>query len=114
MAEERAKEREEKEKAEAAEREAEAAKKAMEERKKAEAEKKESEEAEASGDERVARLLGKWKGQMDFDDLEEDQRWVELTFKESDDGTVTGSFTCLLYTSPSPRDQRGSRMPSSA
>ena len=25
-----------------------------------------------------------------------------------------GSFTCLLYTSPSPRDQRGSRMPSSA
>ena len=93
MAEERAKEREEKEKAEAAEREAEAAKKAMEERKKAEAEKKESEEAEASGDERVARLLGKWKGQMDFDDLEEDQRWVELTFKESDDGTVTGSFT---------------------
>ena len=29
---------------------------------------------------------------------------------------VTGSCnrTCLLYTSPSPRDQRGSRMPSSA
>ena len=27
----------------------------------------------------------------------------------------TGSFDhCLLYTSPSPRDQRGSRMPSSA
>ena len=24
------------------------------------------------------------------------------------------AFTCLLYTSPSPRDQRGSRMPSSA
>ena len=24
------------------------------------------------------------------------------------------SKTCLLYTSPSPRDQRGSRMPSSA
>ena len=24
------------------------------------------------------------------------------------------SSTCLLYTSPSPRDQRGSRMPSSA
>ena len=33
-------------------------------------------------------------------------------------GTVTegfgGQYTCLLYTSPSPRDQRGSRMPSSA
>ena len=26
----------------------------------------------------------------------------------------TSDFTCLLYTSPSPRDQRGSRMPSSA
>ena len=25
-----------------------------------------------------------------------------------------GVQTCLLYTSPSPRDQRGSRMPSSA
>ena len=35
------------------------------------------------------------------------------------DGTYTKSFKdrlkdCLLYTSPSPRDQRGSRMPSSA
>ena len=27
---------------------------------------------------------------------------------------VVDSMTCLLYTSPSPRDQRGSRMPSSA
>ena len=27
---------------------------------------------------------------------------------------TTGLWTCLLYTSPSPRDQRGSRMPSSA
>ena len=27
---------------------------------------------------------------------------------------LTGAFPCLLYTSPSPRDQRGSRMPSSA
>ena len=27
---------------------------------------------------------------------------------------VTLFFACLLYTSPSPRDQRGSRMPSSA
>ena len=29
-------------------------------------------------------------------------------------GTVYSDDTCLLYTSPSPRDQRGSRMPSSA
>ena len=28
--------------------------------------------------------------------------------------TTTTSSICLLYTSPSPRDQRGSRMPSSA
>ena len=29
-------------------------------------------------------------------------------------GRVAKSLACLLYTSPSPRDQRGSRMPSSA
>ena len=29
-------------------------------------------------------------------------------------GSVAIHITCLLYTSPSPRDQRGSRMPSSA
>ena len=28
--------------------------------------------------------------------------------------TLDGPSACLLYTSPSPRDQRGSRMPSSA
>ena len=27
---------------------------------------------------------------------------------------IIGHMSCLLYTSPSPRDQRGSRMPSSA
>ena len=27
---------------------------------------------------------------------------------------LRGDIDCLLYTSPSPRDQRGSRMPSSA
>ena len=30
------------------------------------------------------------------------------------DGSLLPDGTCLLYTSPSPRDQRGSRMPSSA
>ena len=37
---------------------------------------------------------------------------------DNDDVTITNAGTlinlCLLYTSPSPRDQRGSRMPSSA
>ena len=36
---------------------------------------------------------------------------VATTFEAGSDTTVIG---CLLYTSPSPRDQRGSRMPSSA
>ena len=36
----------------------------------------------------------------------------EVTLTES--CTDSGIKTCLLYTSPSPRDQRGSRMPSSA
>ena len=31
-----------------------------------------------------------------------------------EDVLVGGLYGCLLYTSPSPRDQRGSRMPSSA
>ena len=43
-----------------------------------------------------------------------------LVFSDSDNGesnvvqTDDSVFACLLYTSPSPRDQRGSRMPSSA
>ena len=45
--------------------------------------------------------------------------WCLITFLEIDFPLGTGIGTgwlvgCLLYTSPSPRDQRGSRMPSSA
>ena len=44
--------------------------------------------------------------------------WVEAVggFGEidSDNRGRGADYTCLLYTSPSPRDQRGSRMPSSA
>ena len=38
------------------------------------------------------------------------------TYTPADDfvGTETVTYTCLLYTSPSPRDKRQSRMPSSA
>ena len=39
-------------------------------------------------------------------------RWRELFPTREDFQNLWG--TCLLYTSPSPRDQRGSRMPSSA
>ena len=35
-------------------------------------------------------------------------------FEEGMSRPSNTKFTCLLYTSPSPRDQRGSRMPSSA
>ena len=35
-------------------------------------------------------------------------------FDEDDFNIVASWYICLLYTSPSPRDQRGSRMPSSA
>ena len=45
----------------------------------------------------------------DIVDLPVDQTSHELHRLES-----AGIVSCLLYTSPSPRDQRGSRMPSSA
>ena len=37
-----------------------------------------------------------------------------LVFANEDVAVVVVPIDCLLYTSPSPRDQRGSRMPSSA
>ena len=46
--------------------------------------------------------------------------WDKLIIQAADGddpsliATVHGLTICLLYTSPSPRDQRGSRMPSSA
>ena len=41
--------------------------------------------------------------------------WAELSEILDPDEMVTPvTYICLLYTSPSPRDQRGSRMPSSA
>ena len=39
---------------------------------------------------------------------------TNTTFKSFKSKFVSPSSPCLLYTSPSPRDQRGSRMPSSA
>ena len=37
-----------------------------------------------------------------------------LATSYTDIAPIIKPFSCLLYTSPSPRDQRGSRMPSSA
>ena len=51
-----------------------------------------------------------------FDRLDESQGELEWTSRslEAEDNWRLLSNICLLYTSPSPRDQRGSRMPSSA
>ena len=45
--------------------------------------------------------------------VEEMQKWYEDN-QEALDKLLAQTDACLLYTSPSPRDQRGSRMPSSA
>ena len=39
---------------------------------------------------------------------------VEFGMDDDEDSAIYLNDTCLLYTSPSPRDQRGARMPSSA
>ena len=51
--------------------------------------------------------------------MDGNKRWAKLNGLESKSGYRQGAeaareIVCLLYTSPSPRDQRGSRMPSSA
>ena len=39
---------------------------------------------------------------------------IQSDLANGEDVNINLSTNCLLYTSPSPRDQRGSRMPSSA
>ena len=46
--------------------------------------------------------------------LQEERSWAGLRSKTLKVGEVTWSYSCLLYTSPSPRDGLLSRMPSSA
>ena len=53
----------------------------------------------------------------DLKQIEQIRREVGMVFQHFNlfpHLTVLENCTCLLYTSPSPRDQRGSRMPSSA
>ena len=53
-------------------------------------------------------LLGRWANENEYEDA--------IVFLASNSSSyMTGqSIICLLYTSPSPRDKRQSRMPSSA
>ena len=44
----------------------------------------------------------------------EDLKIAQSRLKDFDTSELSTSCTCLLYTSPSPRDMRRSRMPSSA
>ena len=53
---------------------------------------------------------------LDADPIAQFSRWFADAQAGPDDEpyAMVLSTVCLLYTSPSPRDQRGSRMPSSA
>ena len=46
--------------------------------------------------------------------LENDSNFVKIVYQNLNYTKEARERFCLLYTSPSPRDQRGSRMPSSA
>ena len=52
----------------------------------------------------VSRHVGEDDGQVERQQVK----------SEGEGGRVDGASVCLLYTSPSPRDMRRSRMPSSA
>ena len=60
-------------------------------------------------------IIDLWARQHTFDkSLEATKDGQPWTFFEGPPTANGQPGTCLLYTSPSPRDQRGSRMPSSA
>ena len=52
------------------------------------------------------------QGKLDTRNYVDDK--VKIMYSTLRPGASTGLHTCLLYTSPSPRDISGSRMPSSA
>ena len=61
-------------------------------------------------------IIKKLPGQIEKIPIDEEETFLRQNFTESDnrnyrDGDIE---SCLLYTSPSPRDKRQSRMPSSA
>ena len=69
----------------------------------------------------VPSRLAKVEGNADFDARrirhllsENGRRWIDQYTWEIPPKLQAQASACLLYTSPSPRDQRGYRMPSSA
>ena len=65
----------------------------------------------------------KFREMIEFRDRTARELGLDLVVHTNQEGVAQGMspfvhgsrvYTCLLYTSPSPRDQRGSRMPSSA
>ena len=68
-------------------------------------------------DSRLGQSTWRWSydypvvGERDISDLD-DKTFVRLRRKRN--RVITLMYSCLLYTSPSPRDMRRSRMPSSA
>ena len=59
--------------------------------------------------------------EKEAEQLKNDEKFAEAIAKYQEALAIDETFvrghlalSCLLYTSPSPRDQRGSRMPSSA
>ena len=46
--------------------------------------------------------------------LNSSEKFVEISNHAAEHGIKTSKIDCLLYTSPSPRDNKASRMPSSA
>ena len=65
-------------------------------------------------DQALDTLTQHWRESLDASAAELDQAQQSLLDSELQQGEPGTHDTCLLYTSPSPRDQRGSRMPSSA
>ena len=60
--------------------------------------------------------LGEWASNLSTEELEKFiDACIDMGFSDFDHADIYGHYTdCLLYTSPSPRDKRQSRMPSSA
>ncbi|MCP4095587.1 MAG: hypothetical protein GY748_05015, partial [Planctomycetaceae bacterium] len=82
----------EKAKAEKAKAEKAKAEKAKAEKAKARKAKKAKAKESGDADAAVAKLVGTWKGELELDQIPEDQRWVEMTIARDADGVLSGEF----------------------